>query len=56
MAVKAQCSCSREGVEEMLRRFSQDDRDHMVENGVISVTCEFCNGTYVFQPDEVRAE
>jgi redox-regulated HSP33 family molecular chaperone len=26
----------------------------MVENGVISVTCEFCSETYVFQPDEVR--
>jgi molecular chaperone Hsp33 len=55
-AVQARCSCSREGVEDMLRRFSQDDRDHMVENGVISVTCEFCSGTYVFQPDEVRGE
>jgi molecular chaperone Hsp33 len=52
-AVRAVCSCSREGVEEMLRRFSQDDRDHMVENGVISVTCEFCNATYVFEPADV---
>ena len=51
--VRAQCSCSRDGVEEMLRRFSQDDRDHMVENGVISVTCEFCNATYVFEPADV---
>jgi len=51
--VRAQCSCSREGVETMLRRFSKDDRDHMVENGVISVTCEFCNATYVFQPADV---
>jgi molecular chaperone Hsp33 len=53
-AVRAQCSCSRDGVETMLRRFSQDDRDHMVENGVISVTCEFCNATYVFQPADVQ--
>ena len=49
----AQCSCSRDGVERMLRSFSQDDRDHMVENGVITVTCEFCNSTYVFEPAEV---
>jgi hypothetical protein len=27
--------------------------DNMVENGVISVTCEFCNATYVFDPAEV---
>ena len=35
------------------KSFSQDDRDHMVENGVITVTCEFCNSTYVFEPAEV---
>jgi molecular chaperone Hsp33 len=50
----AQCSCSREGVERMLRSFPQDDRDHMVENGKITVTCEFCNSTYVFAPMDVR--
>ena len=49
----AQCSCSRQGVEQMLRSFSQDDRDHMVENNKITVTCEFCSSTYVFQPAEV---
>jgi molecular chaperone Hsp33 len=53
--VEAQCSCSRDGVEAMLRSFSQDDRDHMVENGVISVTCEFCNANYVFAPSEIGA-
>ena len=49
----ARCSCSREGVADMLKRFSRDDRDHMVENGTISVTCEFCNATYKFAPVEV---
>ena len=34
--VVAQCSCSRDSVEAMLKSFSQDDRDHMVENGAIS--------------------
>ena len=53
--VRAQCSCSRDGVEAMLRSFSQDDRDHMVENGVISVTCEFCSANYVFAPSEIGA-
>ena len=50
----AQCSCSRERVERMLRSFPQDDRDHMVENGKITVTCEFCNSTYMFEPLDVR--
>jgi molecular chaperone Hsp33 len=52
--VKAQCSCSRENVAAMLRSFSADDRDHMVEEGVISVTCEFCSSKYVFTPDEIE--
>ncbi|HEY0301645.1 MAG TPA: Hsp33 family molecular chaperone, partial [Rhizomicrobium sp.] len=50
--VRAECSCSRPTVEAMLRSFSQDDRDHMVEDGKISVTCEFCSSTYVFAPGE----
>jgi molecular chaperone Hsp33 len=53
--VAAKCSCSRSGVEAMLRNFSQDDRDHMVENGMISVTCEFCSANYRFAPEEVGA-
>jgi molecular chaperone Hsp33 len=51
--LEAQCSCSRPNVENMLKSFSQDDRDHMVKNGTITVTCEFCNSTYVFDPAEV---
>ncbi len=54
--VRVECSCSRENVEAMLKSFSQDDRDHMVENGVISVTCEFCSANYVFEPSAVRPE
>jgi molecular chaperone Hsp33 len=54
--LRAECSCSRHSVEAMLRSFSQADRDDMVENGVISVTCEFCSETYVFQPGDVRGE
>jgi molecular chaperone Hsp33 len=52
----AQCTCSRDKITDMLRRFSADDRDHMVENGKISVTCEFCNETYVVDPSEVAEE
>jgi molecular chaperone Hsp33 len=40
----------------MLRNFSQDDRDHMVENGVITVTCEFCSSVYKFEPGEVASQ
>jgi molecular chaperone Hsp33 len=51
--LRAKCSCSRQGVERMLRSFSQDDRNDMVENGKITVTCEFCNATYLFAPMDV---
>jgi len=54
--VQAQCSCSREGVENMLGSFSQEDRDDMVEDGRITVTCEFCSSTYVFEPGEITAQ
>jgi molecular chaperone Hsp33 len=54
--VHAECSCSRDSVETMLRSFSQTDRDDMVEDGKITVTCEFCSSTYVFAPNDIRAE
>jgi len=54
--VNAQCSCSRDGVENMLKSFSQGDRDDMVEDGKITVTCEFCSSTYVFAPHEIAAK
>ena len=38
----------------MLRSFSQDDRDAMVENGKITVTREFCNASYVFARGELN--
>ncbi len=53
--VEAHCSCSRDGVEAMLRSFPQADRDDMVEDGKITVTCEFCSSTYVFQPNEIAS-
>ncbi len=54
--LRAECSCSRETVEAMLKSFSQDDRDHMVEDGRISVTCEFCSANYQFAPEDVGAK
>jgi molecular chaperone Hsp33 len=51
--IKAQCSCSREHVHAMLRSFSQSDRDEMVQDGEISVTCEFCSQSYRFKPEDV---
>ena len=54
--LRAQCSCSREGVASMLGSFSREERADMVENGAISVTCEFCNAKYQFEPGEIGNE
>jgi molecular chaperone Hsp33 len=39
----------------MLRSFTPAEREDMVENGAISVTCEFCSATYVFAPADLEA-
>jgi molecular chaperone Hsp33 len=44
------CSCSRERVEELLKRFSPEDLADMVVDGEVWVTCEFCNSRYRFDP------
>ena len=44
----SQCNCSRERVENMLDQFSAEELDGMGEDGVITVTCEFCNTHYKF--------
>jgi len=43
-------------VANMLGRFSPGERRDMAENGQISVTCEFCNRTYRFDPAELDAK
>jgi molecular chaperone Hsp33 len=56
VGLTAECSCSERKITDMLKSFSQDDRDHMVEDGKISVTCEFCSANYRFAPEDVVAE
>ena len=50
--VRAQCRCSQERVEAMLRQFSPQERRDMVgDNGRIGVTCEFCSVHREFAAD-----
>ncbi len=49
------CRCSDDRVESMLRSFSQAERDDMVgEDGMISVTCEFCSTLRHYDPEHFR--
>jgi molecular chaperone Hsp33 len=43
------CTCSHDRIAEMLKSFSEEDRQHMTENDEIRVTCEFCSSSYTFK-------
>ena len=48
------CRCSRERVTTFLRSFGAGELADMREpDGGVSVTCEFCNTTYRFAPEEI---
>ncbi|QEE13093.1 Hsp33 family molecular chaperone [Bartonella krasnovii] len=51
-----QCSCSREKIKGMLESFPSDERNEMVKNKYISVTCEFCSKMYRFTLQEFLDE
>jgi molecular chaperone Hsp33 len=55
-AVYDKCSCSREKLRDVLASLSQDDIDHAAEDGLVSVTCEFCSTTYRFEATEVKPQ
>ncbi|MDY0882226.1 Hsp33 family molecular chaperone HslO [Dongia soli] len=51
--VEAKCRCSRDRVDNVLRAMPADDLADMWVDGAITVTCEFCNTTYRFQPEDL---
>ena len=50
IALETYCSCSRERVEDLLKRFTGEELNDMVIDGEVWVTCEFCNSRYQFDP------
>lgn len=50
------CRCSRARLAQVLEGFGQDDLDHMVEAGAITMTCEFCNLDFRFERAEVKGK
>ncbi len=53
VALHRHCTCSQESVGTMLKRFPAGDRADMVEDGRITVTCEFCSTVYNFAPEDI---
>ena len=49
------CSCSRDSITQMLARFPAGDQADMVENGEITVTCEFCSSVYRLRPADLAS-
>jgi molecular chaperone Hsp33 len=46
------CSCSEDKIRGVISGFSAEEIASTVEDGEISVTCEFCSTTYRFKPEE----
>lgn len=56
VAVRDHCSCSREKIRSVLLGFDEEELAESVENGKISVKCEFCSASYEFDPEEITNE
>jgi molecular chaperone Hsp33 len=54
--VRAECRCSRERIDRVLRSLPFDERQDLGEaDGSVTVTCQFCNASYRFERDDVAA-
>ena len=54
VSILAKCRCSRERVEGFVKNFSAEELRGLREpDGGVTVTCEFCNDAYRFEPDEL---
>lgn len=52
--IEFSCHCSRERMSSVLRSFGSHEIDEMAQEGVITVTCEFCSEVYIFEPAELK--
>lgn len=51
-AVHDRCSCSRDRIKGVLQGLSAEEIKDSIEDGRISVSCEFCSTTYHYEPAE----
>ncbi len=52
-ALRHECRCSRHRVERTLSSFPKSEVESMIENGQLSVTCEFCKAVYAFDQKDL---
>lgn len=53
--LRKHCPCTRERLVRVLASFSGDDQSEMEKDGMIGMTCEYCNRLWEFTSDEVAA-
>ncbi len=49
------CRCTPDRLQGILNRYVNEDRADLVEDGAISMRCEFCNKTFRFDPDTLAS-
>jgi molecular chaperone Hsp33 len=54
--LQAQCRCSRDRVENVLKSLASDELQDLAIDGGLVVTCEFCNSEYRFALSDVSAK
>lgn len=54
LEVRDNCSCSRDKIKDVLTGMESEEIAGSVEDGQITVKCEFCSASYVFDPSEVQ--
>jgi molecular chaperone Hsp33 len=51
--IKANCTCTRENVEKMLKMLGEEEVQSIItEQGSVQINCDFCNKLYVFDENE----
>ncbi len=53
--IERRCSCERERLLRIIASFPTDDQEHMLQDGKVVMTCEYCNKAWAFEESEVRA-
>ena len=49
--VRAACGCNAQKIAAVLTRYSKEELADLAVDGVISVDCEFCRRTYLFDEE-----
>ena len=55
MKLQHHCRCSDDKVKSVLSMLSDEDKEEMIEDGNLSMTCEFCSKEYHFDPKLIQS-